>query len=450
MALVPAGRIRDAEPTRAWVRLQARRRAARRSCSGRCTRSSTRSSSSTSSTTPTPPCAGAGQLGDPPAGALARAAAAAEPRAPAARPAPRTPTRSPTCSPPPPAGTSSASATPASPAGASTPPTRSSRSATPPRRARARRASTSRSPSALGLPGPRGAGLRALARAAHRPSVIALLERAAALLAHSSPNRLEHTRALVDLGAALRRANRRADARAPLRRALDLADRGGMRLLARRARHELRAAGARPRRTALSGHRRAHPRRAPRRHPRRRRPQQPRDRPAALRHPAHRRNPPHARLPEARHHRSRRTPRTPHPTGTQRRAACRLRGRPRLMPVPRRLGDVVQGGTDRPLTHDARGLPSGEDRGRRRRHRRVPRHPPGEGHARAGRAASYGKRRVLGLRREEVASLAGVSADYYRRLERGQVAGVCSARASASSTSFDRALAAPDHIAALG
>ena len=37
---------------------------------------------------------------------------------------------------------------------------------------------------------------------------------------------------------------------------------------------------------------------------------------------------------------------------------------------------------------------------------------------------SFGKRRVPGLRREEVASLAGVSADYYRRLERGQVSGV--------------------------
>jgi DNA-binding CsgD family transcriptional regulator len=104
----------------------------------------------------------------------------------------------------------------------------------------------------LGLHGPTGAGLRALARAASLAERIALLERAAALLAHS-PNRLEHTRALVDLGAALRRANRRTDARAPLRRALDLADRGGMRRLARRARHELRAAGARPRRTALSG-----------------------------------------------------------------------------------------------------------------------------------------------------------------------------------------------------
>src|SRR5215207_862156 len=37
---------------------------------------------------------------------------------------------------------------------------------------------------------------------------------------------------------------------------------------------------------------------------------------------------------------------------------------------------------------------------------------------------SYGQRRVPRLRREEVASLAGVSADYYRRLERGQVSGV--------------------------
>jgi transcriptional regulator with XRE-family HTH domain len=37
---------------------------------------------------------------------------------------------------------------------------------------------------------------------------------------------------------------------------------------------------------------------------------------------------------------------------------------------------------------------------------------------------SYGPRRVPGLRREEVASLAGVSVDYYKRLERGNVNGV--------------------------
>ena len=33
---------------------------------------------------------------------------------------------------------------------------------------------------------------------------------------------------------------------------------------------------------------------------------------------------------------------------------------------------------------------------------------------------TYGPRRVKGLRREEVAALAGVSVDYYKRLERGR------------------------------
>ena len=37
---------------------------------------------------------------------------------------------------------------------------------------------------------------------------------------------------------------------------------------------------------------------------------------------------------------------------------------------------------------------------------------------------SYGTRQVPGLRREEVATLAGVSVDYYNRMERGQLAGV--------------------------
>jgi DNA-binding NarL/FixJ family response regulator len=68
-----------------------------------------------------------------------------------------------------------------------------------------------------------------------------------------SPVRIEHARALVDLGAALRRANRRAEAQEVLRRGLDLADRLGMRRLARRALDELRATGARPRRSAHSG-----------------------------------------------------------------------------------------------------------------------------------------------------------------------------------------------------
>jgi transcriptional regulator with XRE-family HTH domain len=37
---------------------------------------------------------------------------------------------------------------------------------------------------------------------------------------------------------------------------------------------------------------------------------------------------------------------------------------------------------------------------------------------------SYGKRRVPGLRREEGASLAGVSVEYYKHLERGVLSGV--------------------------
>ena len=41
---------------------------------------------------------------------------------------------------------------------------------------------------------------------------------------------------------------------------------------------------------------------------------------------------------------------------------------------------------------------------------------------------SYGKRRVTGLRREDVASLAGVSVEYYRRLERGNISGAFDSR----------------------
>jgi len=104
----------------------------------------------------------------------------------------------------------------------------------------------------LGTPGALGTALRAMARAAPTDQRIALLERSVGLLS-GSPAGLEHTRALADLGAALRRANRRGEAREPLSRALDLAQRGGLRLIARRARNELTAAGARPRRDLLTG-----------------------------------------------------------------------------------------------------------------------------------------------------------------------------------------------------
>src|SRR5215470_3864432 len=104
----------------------------------------------------------------------------------------------------------------------------------------------------LGTPGARGTALRAMAHAAAPDQRIPLLERSVSLLARS-PAGLEHARALADLGAALRRANRRGQARVPLSRALDLAQRGGLRLIARRARNELTAAGARPRRGLLTG-----------------------------------------------------------------------------------------------------------------------------------------------------------------------------------------------------
>lgn len=41
---------------------------------------------------------------------------------------------------------------------------------------------------------------------------------------------------------------------------------------------------------------------------------------------------------------------------------------------------------------------------------------------------TYGARRVPGLRREEVATLAGLSVDYYNRLERGNLGGVSDGR----------------------
>jgi DNA-binding NarL/FixJ family response regulator len=70
------------------------------------------------------------------------------------------------------------------------------------------------------------------------------LSEAAAVLQHSQA-KLEHARALTDLGAAQRRANRRAEARTTLQNALDLARRCGARALCERAETELRAAGGR-------------------------------------------------------------------------------------------------------------------------------------------------------------------------------------------------------------
>jgi ATP/maltotriose-dependent transcriptional regulator MalT len=75
----------------------------------------------------------------------------------------------------------------------------------------------------------------------------------AAAIGASHPVRLEYVRALIDYGAALRRAGRRADAREPLRLGLDLSHRAGAALLESQARAELIATGARPRRAVVSG-----------------------------------------------------------------------------------------------------------------------------------------------------------------------------------------------------
>jgi DNA-binding CsgD family transcriptional regulator len=68
-----------------------------------------------------------------------------------------------------------------------------------------------------------------------------------------SQSPLELARALSDYGAALRRAGRRVQARTELERALDVAHHCGARRIANQARAELIAAGAKPRRDAITG-----------------------------------------------------------------------------------------------------------------------------------------------------------------------------------------------------
>ncbi len=127
--------------------------------------------------------------------------------------------------------------------------------------ARARRARPSRALAAQELAASKTWGTRGALGGAER--VVALLEddpddmiaglgRAVGLLA-TSPARLEHARALTDLGAAQRRANRRADARETLREAVEIARRCGATVVAERAHEELLGTGARPRRVQLTG-----------------------------------------------------------------------------------------------------------------------------------------------------------------------------------------------------
>jgi len=105
---------------------------------------------------------------------------------------------------------------------------------------------------AVGAPRILGTALRGAGLVAGGTPGIALLEEAVEVL-ERSPARLELARALVDLGGAQRRARQQTAARQTLRLGLDAAYRCGAAGLAAQARAELVAAGARPRRPALTG-----------------------------------------------------------------------------------------------------------------------------------------------------------------------------------------------------
>ena len=98
---------------------------------------------------------------------------------------------------------------------------------------------------------------RAIGIALHAHALVhdadqATLTEAIERLANSGA-RLEQARATIDLGSAIRRAGKRADARATLAEGADLAHRCGATALVDHARAELRLAGARPRRIAQTG-----------------------------------------------------------------------------------------------------------------------------------------------------------------------------------------------------
>ncbi len=105
---------------------------------------------------------------------------------------------------------------------------------------------------AWGTPGAIGAAQRVAGLVAEREAGLELLREAVATL-EGSEAKLEHAHALVDLGAALRRAGKQTEARERLAEGLELADRCGASALVATAEAELRAAGSRPRRRALSG-----------------------------------------------------------------------------------------------------------------------------------------------------------------------------------------------------
>jgi DNA-binding CsgD family transcriptional regulator len=105
---------------------------------------------------------------------------------------------------------------------------------------------------AVDSPRAEGAALRAIGVLRGGEEGIVALRDSVAVL-HDSPARFELARSQAELGAALRRGNQRGEAREHLREAADLAQRCGAERLEERVLEELRIAGARPRRRALSG-----------------------------------------------------------------------------------------------------------------------------------------------------------------------------------------------------
>jgi ATP/maltotriose-dependent transcriptional regulator MalT len=97
-----------------------------------------------------------------------------------------------------------------------------------------------------------GASLRVLGLVEGGEAGIGLLGEAVEVLAGSKA-RLEHAHALVDLGAAFRRANQRTEARERLREGVDLARAVGALALAERANEEIAATGARRRTVPRTG-----------------------------------------------------------------------------------------------------------------------------------------------------------------------------------------------------
>jgi DNA-binding CsgD family transcriptional regulator len=105
---------------------------------------------------------------------------------------------------------------------------------------------------AFGAPRAIGIALRACAAVAEETRLEQL--HAAVDVLRCSEARLDYAYALADLGAALRREDRRAAARERLLEALELAQRIGSGRLDDLVRDELAALGTRPRRAAVSGH----------------------------------------------------------------------------------------------------------------------------------------------------------------------------------------------------